>query len=150
MPRHIPRSRALIVGSLLIPFTTSSAWDISEDRREITPKALPVRPIGVVIKGVIALSMAMLWILLSAGTGYGQQSSAAVTGLVKDTSGAIISGTHVKIRNVETNTFRETVSKCRRGAPPWSSLRRDSRWKSLRTRIERQPDAFAGCGAQGR
>ena len=110
MPRHIPRSHALIMGSLLSPFTTSSAWDISEDRQEIPPKGLPVRRIGVVIKGVIALSMAMLWILLSAGTGYGQQSSAAVTGLVKDTSGAIISGTQVKIRNVETNTFRETVS----------------------------------------
>lgn len=62
---------------------------------------------------VIPKSVSFLWLvflLAFALPGYGQQSSASVTGLVKDPSGARVVGAVVRLQNVETNSFRETVS----------------------------------------
>ena len=110
MTRHIPRSRALITGSPLSAFTTLSDSDVSGHRPQSVARTMRVQRVEATAKGLILLWIATLCILLTTRTGFGQQSSASVTGLVKDMSGAIISGAQVKIRNVETNTFRETVS----------------------------------------
>jgi len=109
MSRHILGSLAQITGLHVGAFPTPSGSHAPVDHQEATSKAPPVRHTGAMVN-VVIFCTATLWILLSTGTGYGQQSSAAVTGMVKDTSGATVSGAQVKISNVETNTFRETVS----------------------------------------
>ncbi|HZY61414.1 MAG TPA: carboxypeptidase-like regulatory domain-containing protein [Edaphobacter sp.] len=52
----------------------------------------------------------MLCTLLMTAAGRAQQSSASVTGLVKDSTGANIAGAQVKLNNVETNVLRQTTS----------------------------------------
>src|SRR5437016_5969442 len=69
-------------------------------------QALPVTH----IKAVMFVCVAMLCMLVLTGAGYGQQSSASVTGLVRDATGASIAGAQVKLRNVDTNTLRETAA----------------------------------------
>jgi hypothetical protein len=52
----------------------------------------------------------MVCVLVLTSAGYGQQSSASVTGLVKDSTGANIAGAQVKLKNADTNVLRQTVS----------------------------------------
>jgi hypothetical protein len=106
MFQHIATSRTPLLG---VSATTSKS-DTCEDREEVTMKALHGRRIEAVIKSVFFLCMATLCMLVSTGSIYGQQSSASVTGLVKDVTGANIVGAQVKLRNLNTNTLRETVS----------------------------------------
>lgn len=48
-----------------------------------------------------------LWVVLQAGfLSYGQSFTAALTGTITDSSGAVVSGAQVKIRNVDTNETR--------------------------------------------
>lgn len=61
-------------------------------------------------KVVILGSLVMLCMLILTGAGGAQQSSASVTGLVKDSTGANITGAQVKLNNVETNVVRQTTS----------------------------------------
>jgi len=61
-------------------------------------------------KVVIFICLAMLCMLVFTSASHGQQSSASVTGLVKDVTGANVSGAQVKLRNLDTNTPRDTVS----------------------------------------
>jgi Carboxypeptidase regulatory-like domain len=56
------------------------------------------------------LKLILAALLLLTGSSFGQLSSSSVTGLVKDTRGAIIPGATVALQNVDTNVLRETVS----------------------------------------
>ena len=72
-------------------------------------RALPVTRIKADAK-VMFICMAMLCMLVFTSAGYGQQSSASITGLVTDVTGANIVGAQMKLRNLDTNILRETVS----------------------------------------
>src|SRR5690242_19124003 len=62
------------------------------------------------LKAAILGSLLTLCMLILASSGRAQQSSASVTGLVKDSTGANITGAQVKLNNVETNVVRQTTS----------------------------------------
>lgn len=62
------------------------------------------------IKAAMFSGVIAFCVLMFSSVGYAQQSSASVTGLVKDATGANIAGAQVKLQNVDTNTLRQTVS----------------------------------------
>src|SRR6266568_4249738 len=73
-------------------------------------RVFPITRIKAVTKVVIFICMTMLCMLAFTSASHGQQSSASITGLVKDVTGANITGAQVKLRNLDTNTPRDTVS----------------------------------------
>src|SRR4030095_7611738 len=50
-------------------------------------------------------------LIVSTGlSAFGQGTSGAITGIVKDSSGAVVPGVTVAVRNLETNATRSTIS----------------------------------------
>ena len=54
--------------------------------------------------------VAIVWIALSSGLLFGQGSTAAISGTVKDMSGAVLPGTAVTVKHLETGLTRATES----------------------------------------
>ncbi|MBS1829991.1 MAG: carboxypeptidase regulatory-like domain-containing protein, partial [Acidobacteria bacterium] len=55
--------------------------------------------------------MRLVWMfLLSAVAAFGQLSSASVNGTVKDSAGAIAPSVEIRLRNLQTNVERTSVS----------------------------------------
>src|SRR5689334_9841250 len=54
--------------------------------------------------------LAAALILLAPCTAYGQLSTASLTGIVRDTTGAVVPGATVTLTNIATNVERSTVS----------------------------------------
>lgn len=63
-----------------------------------------------VLKAAIFSGLMMFCLLVSTSPCHAQQSSASVTGLVKDSTGANIAGAQVKLKNADTNVLRQTES----------------------------------------
>ena len=60
-------------------------------------------------RGITAI-LPVLAALFIASVAYGQESSAAINGTVKDSSGALVEGADITLTNISTGVSRSTVS----------------------------------------
>ncbi len=61
-------------------------------------------------KCTLKLAAGLMSIAILAATAYGQMITGAVTGTVRDTSGAVVPGVEIKLANVDTGVIRTAVS----------------------------------------
>jgi hypothetical protein len=94
------------------------------------------------------LSRVCLIALFSAAASFGQGERATVTGTVTDTSGAIVVGAPVSMRNIATNIGTETATNAARIYyltslnPAKCELRRPVVWEGADWR---QPEKYSTC-----
>ena len=90
---------------------------------------------------VLAVLLAMTgWIVLVSGLVFGQSFSAAISGVVRDASGAVVPEAAITVRQIETGQTR-TAETNANGSYTVPSDRKSTRLNSSHSRASRMPSS---------